>query len=423
MGVQAVSPGQKTRRRPRPLIDVKGRPGGGYLQWVQVRHPTEERIIRLQARWNIYGLPVGVIVAPLNMAYLGKFVVLSGHTKAALPWNRLPRCVLVTSAYELDRQAGHITEQYAEEADALSQARQIAVDANQAALTSVVACVEEHETILAALFVDFDKNISARVRDEDKVVGRRQMEAARSLTDKLGRFNRAVAATRTRAAVGRVVRRSESVFGIRPRIGKRRIVAQGLTAFAEEFVIEPLAKLMTSVLFLGTGGALTSPAVRASLIARCSGMVIQCRAIDWRPHHGIALRLASELDDAIVRLQEGKVSAALSVFSRIKEVLDLQAAQRQLRSMLVEFRPTHDTVVSAEQITTLAKQLRAMIPVMDQFGPAALPAASKRRLVAYLASAGERLLTVKPPVRLRRGLSDKQLDAVVSDLREASRLF
>lgn len=409
--------------RPRPLIDVKGRPGGGYLQWVQVRHPTEERIIRLQARWNLYGLPIGVIVAPLNALYLGKIVVLSQRTASALPWNRLPRCVLVTSAYELDRQVTHITTQYGVEVEALSRARRIAADANQAALTASSTTVQEYEQTLAVLFSEFDKSVSARVRDDDKVVGRRQMAAARLLSDRLGRFNPAVAATRTQAAVGRIVKRSKSVFGIRPRIHKRRIVAQGLIAYAEELVFDPLVKLTTAVLWRGTDGALESPAVRASLIARCSGFVIQCQAIDWRPQHRIAFCLAGELSDAIAKLREDKTAPALSVFSRLKEILDLQAAQRQLRVMLASLRLSQTATFSAADICTLAQQLGAMTLVLEGFSSAALPAASKRRLVAYLTSAGERLLTVKPPVRLRRALDEAQLAAVVSDLREASRLF
>lgn len=411
-------PRTTTKLRP---IDIKGRPGGGYLQWVQVRHPSEPRVLKFQVRWNLFGLPIGVVVAPPNPQYLGRLVVLTTKTSSKLRWSKLPCCTFVFSAYELQRQTGHITTSYATEVVALNKASSIARDANSVALSADPKQVAVYQQTMARLVAAFEAQVGERVRDQDKVQSRHQMATSVSLTDTTGRPNPRAAAARTQAAVSRVTRRTMGATDISTRIRKRRVAADGLISFAEQLVVAPLQSLATTVMS-GFEQLTLSPGMCSSLIARCTDVARQCRLIDWRPHVRLAANLAAELDHAIEMLHRRDSGMILAHFTIINEICDLSVAQLLLHDMITEFRNPllHKP---AERIAFLAIQLQSLASFVRGLSSAALSQADRNQILDYFKSASARLRTIRPPVRLRSRLSDKQLEAVVDDLREAGRLF
>ena len=327
----AASPKKSSRTTKPAPIDIKGRPGGGYLQWVTVPRASKPDL-NLQVRWNLFGLPIGVVVYPPNKLYLGKLVV-PKRTATDSEKTKRPRCTFVESAYELLRQTGHITSGYAKEVDALRRARNIARDANHVALTADPKQVTMYQQTMARLVAAFDSQVGERVRDQDKVQGRQQMAASASLTDRLGRPNPRAEAARTQAAVSRVTHRTVGATGISARIRKRRIVADGLISFAEQLVFAPLLSLATTV--MSDFEELTfSPGVFTHRpLHRCRQA---CRLIDWRPHVRLATSLAAELNHAIEMLHRRDSGMILAHFIIIREILDLQVAQSRLHEMITE---------------------------------------------------------------------------------------
>jgi len=416
-----ASPRKKSPRPTKPApINIKGRPGGGYLQWVTVPRASKPDL-NLQVRWGLYGLPIGVVVYPPNKLYLGKIVV-AKRTAPESPKTKRPRCTFVDSAYELERQAGHITTGYAEEVDALHTAQKIARDANRVTLTTGDAKkLEGYQATMAHLLTAFEAQINERVRDQDKVNARQQMAASVTLTDTTGRPNPRAMAARTQAAVTRLTRRTMGAAGISARILKRRIIAESLIDFAAQFVFIPAISLAT-MLTSEFQNLEFSQGHRDSLIARCTDIARLCRLIDWRPHVHVANKLVAELDDAMKMLHQNNMDMVLAHFTVIREICDLYVVQLQLHEIITEYRNS-SLLTRAMRIDLLATQVGLMASKVDVLSSVVLSRADREQVLKYLNAVFEQLCTIRPPIRLRASLKDKQHKAVARDLREAGRLL